>query len=132
MVVYVHGMLHQGEDEVGIHDVPLPPLKRPGQLVLVGPPQTPNMVDVVECQLKHNKHEATSKQVLVVWSSKHALEVWLDVKCRAVAERGPQWLQVGAVEDDVVMDWLALLVHTSWHTAARWWWVMPTTPGCWH
>ena len=76
----------QGEDKVGIHVMPLPPLKQPGQLVPVGPPQTPNMVDVVECQLMHNKCEATSEQVLVVRSSKDALEVWLDVKPQAAAE----------------------------------------------
>ena len=90
------------EDQVGIHGTPLPPLERLGRLVLVGPPRTPNVVDVDECQLEHDKHEATSDRVLAVRSSKDALEVWLDVKPRAVAEQGPQWSRAGAVEDDVV------------------------------
>ena len=81
----------QGEDEVGIHDMPHPPLECPGRLKLVGPPRTPDVVDVDECQLKHDKHEATSDWVLAVWSSKDAQEVWLDVKPRAVAEQRPQW-----------------------------------------
>ena len=81
-----------GEDEVGIHVMPHPPYKCPGQLVLVGPPQTPNMVKGVKCLLVEDKHEATSEQVLAVQSSKDAVAVWWDVKARAAAEQGPQRL----------------------------------------
>ena len=112
MVLLVYGTLPQRCCSCGVRmrwaSMSCHTHKHPGWLMLVGPSQTPNMVEVVKCHLVEDKHEATSDQVLAVQSSKDAVEEWWDVKARAAAEQGPQRL-CGQAK----MVWLCVV--GTWH-----------------